>query len=148
MRLITLLLLRRKIIPSQSATEPLDGKGRFKNEIITAHRGGELVRVKPEEVDYIDISPSQILGLSGSLIPFLEHNDPTQGIDGCKHATSGSSPFKARSSPSWYRNRNIIAGALVRQCIAEEDGVIGALINRREDDNGKKELLSKPIKKF
>lgn len=56
--------------------------GRIKEGMVLAMRGGELSQVNSEEVDYVDISTKQILGLSASLIPFLEHDDANRALMG------------------------------------------------------------------
>ncbi|MHC4395922.1 MAG: DNA-directed RNA polymerase subunit beta [Planctomycetota bacterium] len=47
-----------------------------------ARKGGELAQVSSEEVEYVDVSPKQIVGVSASLIPFLEHDDANRALMG------------------------------------------------------------------
>ncbi|MHC4225906.1 MAG: DNA-directed RNA polymerase subunit beta [Planctomycetota bacterium] len=49
---------------------------------VLARKGGELAEVQSNEVDYVDISPKQIVGVSASLIPFLEHDDANRALMG------------------------------------------------------------------
>ncbi|MCP4260852.1 MAG: DNA-directed RNA polymerase subunit beta [Planctomycetes bacterium] len=49
---------------------------------VLARKGGELAQVSNDEVDYVDISPKQIVGVSASLIPFLEHDDANRALMG------------------------------------------------------------------
>jgi DNA-directed RNA polymerase subunit beta len=49
---------------------------------VLARRKGELAHVNSDEVDYVDISPKQIVGVSASLIPFLEHDDANRALMG------------------------------------------------------------------
>ncbi len=49
---------------------------------VLARKSGELAQVSNEEVDYVDISPKQIVGVSASLIPFLEHDDANRALMG------------------------------------------------------------------
>jgi DNA-directed RNA polymerase subunit beta len=56
--------------------------GRIKKGLVLARKGGELAHVSSDEVDYIDISPKQIVGVSASLIPFLEHDDANRALMG------------------------------------------------------------------
>lgn len=53
-----------------------------KNNTLMARQGDKPVRVRPNAVDYVDASPKQIVGLSPSLIPFLEHNDAYRSVIG------------------------------------------------------------------
>ncbi|MHC4707324.1 MAG: DNA-directed RNA polymerase subunit beta, partial [Planctomycetota bacterium] len=50
--------------------------------MVLARRKGELSHVSSDEVDYIDISPKQIVGVSASLVPFLEHDDANRALMG------------------------------------------------------------------
>mgnify|MGYP001051265290 FL=1 len=49
---------------------------------VLARQSGELANVSSDEVDYVDISPKQIVGVSASLIPFLEHDDANRALMG------------------------------------------------------------------
>jgi DNA-directed RNA polymerase subunit beta len=52
------------------------------DELVLARKGGELAQTSRDEVEYIDISPKQIVGVSASLIPFLEHDDANRALMG------------------------------------------------------------------
>ncbi len=56
--------------------------GRVRKGMVLARKGGELAHVWSDEVHYIDISPKQIVGVSASLIPFLEHDDANRALMG------------------------------------------------------------------
>ncbi len=56
--------------------------GRIQKGKVLAMKGGELADVVSEEVDYIDVSPKQTVGVSASLIPFLEHDDANRALMG------------------------------------------------------------------
>ncbi len=64
------------------ANAPLDEEGRFTSELITARMHGELNLVSRNEVSLMDVSPSQIVSISASLIPFLEHDDANRALMG------------------------------------------------------------------
>ncbi len=49
---------------------------------VLARKAGELAQTAKDEVDYIDVSPKQIVGISASLIPFLEHDDANRALMG------------------------------------------------------------------
>jgi len=63
-------------------TEVLDEKDKIKSNHVIARRSGELTQVDASEVKYIDISPKQLVGVSASLIPFLEHDDANRALMG------------------------------------------------------------------
>ena len=64
------------------ANAPLDGEGRFLNPLVSARKAGESVMVKPDEVNYMDVSPKQLVSVATSLIPFLEHDDANRALMG------------------------------------------------------------------
>src|SRR5205807_10669192 len=49
---------------------------------VMARVNGEFDLIDPKELEYMDISPRQIVGVSASLIPFLEHNDANRALMG------------------------------------------------------------------
>ncbi len=64
------------------ATSPMDGKGNLTGETVSARVGGDFKMVSPQEVQYMDVSPKQIVGVSASLIPFLENDDANRALMG------------------------------------------------------------------
>jgi DNA-directed RNA polymerase subunit beta len=64
------------------ADSPLDDKGRLIGPRVLARRDGDNIEVNPEEIDYLDVSPKQIVGISASLVPFLEHDDANRALMG------------------------------------------------------------------
>ncbi len=65
------------------ANAPLDEKGKFRNERVLVRRaGGEVDYVLATDVDYMDVSPKQIVSVSTALIPFLEHDDANRALMG------------------------------------------------------------------
>ncbi len=64
------------------ANEPLDERNQFVNEKIEVRRGSRFFEEVPEKVEYMDVSPKQIVSVSTGLIPFLEHNDANRALMG------------------------------------------------------------------
>jgi DNA-directed RNA polymerase subunit beta len=65
------------------ANADVDGDGNFQDEkVLVRARRGELAYVDPHEVDYMDVSPKQIVSVATSLIPFLEHDDANRALMG------------------------------------------------------------------
>ncbi|MCH2145610.1 MAG: DNA-directed RNA polymerase subunit beta [Phycisphaerales bacterium] len=65
-----------------ATSDSLDSAGKLAKGSVLARIDGELARVNANEVEYIDISPKQIVGVSASLIPFLEHDDANRALMG------------------------------------------------------------------
>jgi DNA-directed RNA polymerase subunit beta len=68
--------------PIAQANSPLDGKGQFTSEKVEVRRGEAFYLDSPDNVVYMDISPSQIISVSAALIPFLEHDDANRALMG------------------------------------------------------------------
>jgi DNA-directed RNA polymerase subunit beta len=67
------------------ANAPLNEDGSFRNKRVlvrSAGGGGDVEFVEPKNVDYMDVSPKQIVSVSTSLIPFLEHDDANRALMG------------------------------------------------------------------
>jgi DNA-directed RNA polymerase subunit beta len=64
------------------ANTPIDEKGFFDTDRIKCRDNGEFPVLPPVDVDYIDIAPNQIVGVSASLIPFLSHDDANRALMG------------------------------------------------------------------
>ncbi len=64
------------------ANTPLEPDGRFATESIVARKLGDPVFVQPSGVDFMDVSPKQIISVPTSLIPFLEHDDANRALMG------------------------------------------------------------------
>ncbi len=62
-------------------TEIIEGN-EIKEELVEARKDGEIVMVKREEVDLIDLTPRMVVGVAASLIPFLEHDDANRALMG------------------------------------------------------------------
>ena len=64
------------------ANTPLDDKGNFAEDKIVSRETGDFPILNKEEVEFMDVAPNQIVGLSASLIPFLEHDDANRALMG------------------------------------------------------------------
>jgi DNA-directed RNA polymerase subunit beta len=64
------------------ANVPLTDKSEFAEDKVKARQTGDFPILDPNEVEYMDVAPNQIVGLSASLIPFLEHDDANRALMG------------------------------------------------------------------
>ena len=65
------------------ANSPLDAKGRFADEkVLVRRKDGEVDLLGPDAVDYMDVSPRQMVSVATAMIPFLEHDDPNRALMG------------------------------------------------------------------
>jgi len=70
----------KAVFAPPSVVDPATHK--IRDEFVLARKAGELAQVSRDEVEYIDISPRQIVGVSASLIPFLDHDDANRALMG------------------------------------------------------------------
>ncbi len=64
------------------ANAELDGKGRFVQDLVPVRRQGEILLVRSEDIDLIDVSPKQLVSVAAALIPFLENDDANRALMG------------------------------------------------------------------
>jgi len=64
------------------ANAPLDKDGKFLGDKIDGRHGADFVHVSPNNVDYMDVSPKQMVSIATALIPFLEHDDANRALMG------------------------------------------------------------------
>ena len=64
------------------ASEPLDEEGRFVHDRIRVRYANDILEVDKEQVDYIDVSPKQLVSVAAAMIPFLEHDDVKRSLMG------------------------------------------------------------------
>ena len=64
------------------ANEPLDENGYFLEERVTARAKDDVLSLPPEQVDYMDVSPKQVVSIATALIPFLENDDANRALMG------------------------------------------------------------------
>ena len=64
------------------ANEPLDAEGRFVNKKIKVRCVREILEVSPDKVDYMDVSPKQLVSVATAMIPFLESDDAKRSLMG------------------------------------------------------------------
>ncbi len=64
------------------ANQPLDDDGRFVNDMVICRRKGEILSVPRDKVDFMDVSPKQVVSVATALIPFLENDDANRALMG------------------------------------------------------------------
>jgi len=64
------------------ANAEIDAKGRFTGDLITCRHAGDVIMVAPDRVDFMDVSPKQLVSVAAALIPFLENDDANRALMG------------------------------------------------------------------
>ena len=113
-------LAEEKYIIAQ-ANAALDEKGNFTSEFISARQSGEFLMVDRERVDLMDVSPAQLVSVSASLIPFLEHDDANRALMGSN---------MQRQAVPLLRTHAPLVGTGLEDRVAKDSGV--AVIAKRD----------------
>ena len=74
-------LVEDKFVIAQ-ANAKIDDKKNFSDPIVSARKGGDFVLTPREKVDFMDVSPKQLISVAASLIPFLENDDANRALMG------------------------------------------------------------------
>ncbi|MEW5994106.1 MAG: DNA-directed RNA polymerase subunit beta, partial [Candidatus Zixiibacteriota bacterium] len=97
--------------------EPIDRNGGFENEYVVARRRSEYPLIKATEVEYMDVSPRQIVSVAASLIPFLEHDDANRALMGSNMQRQAVPLLKTQApliGTGMERKVALDAGAVIR----------------------------------
>ena len=99
------------------ANIPLDNEGYFaEKEISCRHRGDFLPKVPPKQVQYMDVSPKQLVSVAASLIPFLEHDDANRALMG--------SNMQRQAVPLMITEAPIVGTAMEAKVAADSGSVV------------------------
>ena len=64
------------------ANAELDDKGKFTHDLVSCRKGGDFIMARPEDIEFIDVSPKQLVSVATALIPFLENDDANRALMG------------------------------------------------------------------
>ncbi|MBK5957908.1 DNA-directed RNA polymerase subunit beta [Rhodoplanes elegans] len=64
------------------ANQPVDAEGKFTEDLIVCRHAGDVLMMPPDRVDYMDVSPKQLVSVAAALIPFLENDDANRALMG------------------------------------------------------------------
>ncbi len=106
------------------ANAPLSDKGKFVNKAVLSRMRGEYINTPGKDVEYMDVSPKQIVSAAASLIPFLEHDDANRALMGCNMQRQAVPLLRADApviGTGMERKIAIDTGAVV---VAEAAGVV------------------------
>ena len=80
------------------ANSTIDGSGRLTGEKVSSRYRGDFVEVEPSQIQYMDVSPKQLVSVAAGLIPFLEHDDANRALMGSNMQRQGV-PLLVSESP-------------------------------------------------
>jgi DNA-directed RNA polymerase subunit beta len=96
------------------ANANVDAKGRLTDEMVTCRNQNEFMTSSPDKVDYIDVSPKQIVSVAAALIPFLEHDDANRALMG--------SNMQRQAVPTLITEKPLV-GTGIERTVAVDSGV-------------------------
>ncbi|MGA9793242.1 MAG: DNA-directed RNA polymerase subunit beta, partial [Terriglobales bacterium] len=109
----------------------LDDKGRIAGELVNARKAGNFVLVNRDEVDYVDVSPKQLVSVAASLVPFLEHDDANRALMGANMQRQSVPLLRAQAPIVGTGMEGVTArdsGAVV---LARRNGIIDSVDSER-----------------
>ena len=96
------------------ANSELDRLGRFQEDLVSVRHKNEFTLANPDQIDYMDVSPRQIVSVAASLIPFLEHDDANRALMG--------SNMQRQAVPT-LRSEAPLVGTGMERAVAVDSGV-------------------------
>ncbi|MGO2733388.1 DNA-directed RNA polymerase subunit beta [Psychrobacter sp.] len=96
------------------ADSPLTEDGALSDEMVSVRNYGEFVRMPPEKVTHMDVSPSQVVSVAAGLIPFLEHDDANRALMG--------SNMQRQAVPTLRADKPLVGTGMERH-VARDSGV-------------------------
>ena len=106
------------------ATVTIDDDNKITDKQVAARFRGENLLVKPESVDYIDVSPQQVVSVTTSCIPFLEHDDATRALMGANMQRQAVPLLKAEAPFVGTGVEYVAARDSGETLLAKADGVV------------------------
>jgi DNA-directed RNA polymerase subunit beta len=113
------------------ANVELDDKGKVVADLVNARKAGNFVLVSRDDVDYIDVSPKQLVSVAASLVPFLEHDDANRALMGANMQRQSVPLLRAQAPVVGTGMEGVTArdsGAVV---LARRNGVIDSVDSER-----------------
>jgi DNA-directed RNA polymerase subunit beta len=103
------------------ANAPIDSRGHFDIDLVSSRKGGEFIMARPEEVNFMDVSPNQLVSVAASLIPFLENDDANRALMGSN---------MQRQAVPLLRTEAPFVGTGMEKTVARDSGV--TVVARRD----------------
>jgi DNA-directed RNA polymerase subunit beta len=102
------------------ANVEIDDKGRVKSDLTNCRKAGDFVMARPQDIDFIDVSPKQLVSVAAALIPFLENDDANRALMGSN---------MQRQAVPLIRAEAPLVGTGMEETVARDSGV--TIIARR-----------------
>src|SRR6201986_4754821 len=130
------------------ANAPIDGRGHFTGEKVSVRYRGDFLEVDPSKVNYMDVSPKQLVSVAAGLIPFLEHDDANRALMGSNMQRQGVPLIRSESPLVSTGLEGKVARDSKAVIVAEGDGVVASVTAEQivtTRDGKLPELKKRPI---
>jgi DNA-directed RNA polymerase subunit beta len=97
------------------ANAPLNADGTFRNEFVLCRERGDFPLLPPEDIDFMDVAPDQLVSVAAALIPFLEHDDANRALMG--------SNMQRQAVPLLYPDAPLV-GTGLEEKVARDSGAV------------------------
>ncbi len=113
------------------ANAPLNDDGSFRNEFALCRERGDFPLLRPDQIDYMDVAPDQLVSVAAALIPFLEHDDANRALMG--------SNMQRQAVPLLYTDAPLVGTGLEAKVATDSGAVItarrgGVVVNVTADE--------------
>ena len=113
------------------ANAPLNASGRFQRDLVSCRVNGDFVMTSPENVDYIDVSPKQLVSVAAALIPFLENDDANRALMGSNMQRQAVPLIQAQAPLVGTGMEEVVARDSGATVVARRAGVVDQVDVRR-----------------
>ena len=97
------------------ANEPLNPDGSFQRSLVSCRKSGDFLMIDPKLVDFIDVSPKQLVSVAAALIPFLENDDANRALMGSN---------MMRQAVPLLKSQSPFVGTGMESVVARDSGVV------------------------
>jgi len=119
-----------KFVIAQANAE-LDARRRFTADLVSCRKGGDFVMVRPEQIEYMDVSPKQVVSVAAALIPFLENDDANRALMGSNMQRQAVPLVRAEAPLVGTGMEGIVARDSGAAIVARRSGVVDQVDARR-----------------
>jgi DNA-directed RNA polymerase subunit beta len=132
------------------ANAPLDKKNKFVRGQVSCRREGEFVMAVPDEVEFMDVSPNQLVSVAASLIPFLENDDANRALMGSNMQRQAVPLLQVKAPLVGTGIERVVAKDSGVAVIVQRDGVVedvdaSRIVIRASRDDGEDQSLASAV---
>ncbi len=139
---------REDVFKIAQANSPLDGNGRFTSDRLNARYMDDYPIISPEEAEYMDVAPEQLMSAAAALIPFLEHDDANRALMGSNMQRQAVPLLRPRSPIVGTGFESKVARDSRTMILAEANGTVEhvsadtIIVNYDVNENSQEALVS------